>query len=44
MNEVATSLSDSVLYDLGCQSGKFCEPCMPYQLTKVNGTGTVLSG
>ncbi|HFU4450371.1 TPA: aminoglycoside phosphotransferase family protein [Streptococcus suis] len=23
MNEVATSLSDSVLYDLGCQSGKF---------------------
>ncbi|HFR3426303.1 TPA: aminoglycoside phosphotransferase family protein [Streptococcus suis] len=23
MNEVASSLSDSVLYDLGCQSGKF---------------------
>ncbi|CYV42928.1 phosphotransferase [Streptococcus suis] len=23
MNEVATSLSDSVLYDLGCQSGQF---------------------
>ncbi|CYV97405.1 aminoglycoside phosphotransferase family protein [Streptococcus suis] len=26
MNEVASSLSDAVLYDLGCQSGKFLRP------------------
>ncbi len=41
MNEVASDLPDSVLYELGCQAGKFLRACMVCLLIKVCATGTV---